>query len=126
MSGAQTAAVLNPQPERWGAMRAGNYDSRTRDTTPDLGPLNDTIVSIGCTITRRDGTPMTNQDLTWAGTASVDATLRIVTVMLAVGYDVPGLAVGDPVDYTVTITVQTLGGRTLGWDTYQLVVAEIG
>ena len=126
MSGAQTAATLNPQPERWGAMRAGNYDSRSRDTTPDLAPLGDTITATLCSVARRDGRPMTNQDLTWAGTASVDATMRVVTVMLAVGYDVPGLAVGDPVDYAVTITVQTAGGRTLAWDTYQLVVAEIG
>jgi malate/lactate dehydrogenase len=126
MSGAQTAATLNPQPERWGAMRAGNYDSRTRDTTPDLAQLGDTITAILCSVARRDGLPMTSQDLTWAGTASVDATMRVVTVMLAVGYDVPLLTVSNPIDYLVTITVQTAGGRTLAWDTYQLVVAQIG
>ena len=126
MSGAQTAATLNPQPERWGAMRAGNYDSRSRDTTPDLAVINDTILAISCSIARRNGQALTNQDLTWTGLSSVDATSRIVTVYLAVGYNVPGLTVNDPVDYVVTITVQTAGGRTLSWDAYQLVVAQIG
>jgi hypothetical protein len=125
MSGALTAATLNPQPERWGAIRAGNYDSRSRDCTPDLALINDTITGATCTVIRRDGKPMSNQDLTYAGTFSVDHTLRVITIWLAVGYTVPGLTV-EPVDYKVTITVQTLGNRTLSWDTYQLVVSEIG
>jgi hypothetical protein len=126
MSSALTAATLNPQPERWGAMRAGNYDSRTRDCTPDLSQINDSIGAISCSVVRRDGASLSSQDLVYSGIASVDHTLRVVTVMLAVGYAVPGLTAKSPIDYTVTITVQTLGGRTLSWDTYQLVVAEIG
>jgi hypothetical protein len=126
MSGALTAATLNPQPERWGAMRAGNYDSRSRDCTPDLTLINDSISAISCSVIRRDGTSLSGQDLVYSGIASVDNTLRVVTVMLAVGYTVPGLTPDNPIDYTVTITVQTLGGRTLSWDTYQLVVAQIG
>ena len=127
MSGpALTAAALNPQPERWGAMRAGNIDSRARDTTPDLSTINDSISTAVCAVARRDGQPSGPQDLTWTGVISLDATLRIVSVVLAVGVDVPGLATDNPIDYLVTITAQTNGGRRLSWDTYQLVVAQIG
>jgi hypothetical protein len=126
MSGALTAAALNPQPERWGAFRAGNIDSRARDTTPDLAPISDTISTAVCTVTRRDGLPMSGQDLTWTGVLALDTALRVVSVVLTAGTNVPGLTVVDPVDYLVTITAQTNGGRRLSWDTYQLVVAEIG
>lgn len=126
MSGsAQTAANLNPAPERWGAFRAGNTDSRARDTTPDLSIINDTIASASCSIARRDGQAMTGLDLSWTGTVSLDTSLRIVTVMLAAG-NPPGLTPSNPIDYTVTIRAVTTGGRILNWDAYQMVVAQIG
>ena len=126
MSGpALTAAQLNPQPERWGAMRAGNIDSRSRDTTPDLSQINDAIQTASCSIQRRDRLPMTSQDLAWTGATSVDVTGRIVSITMASG-DSPGLTLNNPIDYLVTITVQTNGGRVLSWDAFQLVVAQTG
>lgn len=125
MSGALTASQLNPRPERWGAMRAGNTDTRARDTTPDLASINDTIASATCSVARRDGQAMQANDLTWTGGVVIDVTRRIVTIGLIVGVP-PGLTYATPVDYLVTITANTTGGRVLSWDTYQLVVAQIG
>ena len=125
MSGAYTASQLYPRPERWGAMRAGNTDTRARDAAPDLQTINDTIATAQVEISRRDGQPMEPIDLSWTGAVALDATRTLVTIGLAVG-NPPGLTANTPVDYVVTITVTTTGGRILSWDTYQLVVAQIG
>lgn len=124
MSG--TIAALTPQPERWGAFRAGNTDTRTRDATDDLTSVNDTVATVTASVARRDGQATTTQDLAWAGTASVDATRRIITVGLTCGLAPAGLTQVKPVDYVVTVTAQTTGGRVLNWDAFQLVVALIG
>ena len=93
-------------------IRAGEIDGRYVDLTTDLGAAADRIVSIGNVtigIVRRDGFPMTSNDLALAGLNwpnAVDPTGLIVTI----GLQAPASAAG--IGYLLTITVnKTLQSR---------------
>jgi|GEM_PF-6157709 len=92
-------------------LRPGEIDGRFVDFTPPLGRFGDTIPSlavVNLTIARRDGQPMTSNDLARAGAAwpdTLDATRLIPTFGLAA----PAGAAGVTYLWTVTIANTTQG-----------------
>lgn len=93
-------------------IRAGEIDGRFVDLTTDLGAAADRIVSIADVtvgIIRRDGFPVTSNDMALAGLQwpnAIDDTGLIVTI----GLQAPGAAAG--IGYLLTITVnKTLQSR---------------
>lgn len=111
--------VTNPPPEVFGAMRAGDVDSRARDWSGDLVPDGDTVSSVvAVQIARRDNVAMGGSDLTWVPPATIDTTKQITTIGLRNG--LPGVV------YVVGIQVTTTLGRTLTRDAYVTVTAALG
>lgn len=111
--------VYNPLPGRWGALRAGDTDTRTKQFGPDLIPIQDTIASISSvTITRQDGVTMGGSDLAILQSPALDSAALNVTLWLGGG--IAG------VTYNVEIVVATAASRTLARDTLILVMAERG
>ncbi|HEY4153520.1 MAG TPA: hypothetical protein VGM38_09385 [Pseudolysinimonas sp.] len=109
------------------AIRAGEIDGRYIDLTSDLGAVGDYIPSlsnVSIAIIRRDGFPMTSDDLALAGSDwpnTLDATGLIVTIGLAP----PAAAAG--VGYQLTLTVnKTLQSRLFIRDLDINVLAAMG
>jgi hypothetical protein len=107
-----------PYPERFGALRVGDTDSRSRDFTPDFTPLGDTIIAGSVVISRRDGAPITSQDLTTASPVAIDQTSLVLSVWLTGGI--------EGVDYFVSFTANTAQGRAITRDAYLQCVSQVG
>lgn len=118
-------SLLNPQPQRLGAFRFGTVDTRAYDFFPDLGALDDPIASItSVTVARRDGQAIGAMDLmiTPPGKMApwLDETGYVVNWWQSAG------AGTSDVDYIITVSVESVGGRTVVHDCYQLVVIGLG
>jgi hypothetical protein len=123
MSGSST--ILNPLPERLGAMRAGALDTRGDDLTLAVSPVSDSLTSVSITVARRDGVAMGANDLTVTPPLYPPPW---ITGFVVNWWQSSGAAIArsGPVDYQITITAQTAAGRIVVHDLYQLVTAALG
>jgi hypothetical protein len=111
--------IFNPPPGTWGALRYGDTDTRTKNFSPDLSQIPDTISSVSqVIITRIDGQQMGASDLQMTAQPGIDSSNTQVTVELNQG--IAG------VTYDIAITVLTVGGRTLTRDTVMLCSGSVG
>jgi len=108
-------------------MRAGELDGRYIDFRQDLGTIEDQISSVNdvtIAIKRRDGFPMTVDDLALAGTngdMELDATNLILTFWL----NAPSASGGSKYRLTVTIDT-TMQGRLRVRDVNMDVLSLMG
>lgn len=125
------SAIINPPPERLPALRAGEVDTRGVNMKAVLvdasALLNDTLATISTvTVARVDGNTLGGNDLSITpagkGPPAIDTTGYIVSWWETAGAALAGV----PVDYQITITALTTGGRTVIIDLYQLVSAKVG
>ena len=117
----QPAPILMPP------IRAGEIDSRFVDLTADLGSAGDAIPNIGTVsiaFTRRDGFPVTGNDLGLAGSAWPN-TLDATGLILTLGLLAPEAAAG--ISYGLSVTVdKTAQGRLFIRDMIIDVLASMG
>jgi hypothetical protein len=113
------STIYNPPAGKWGALRFGDTDTRTKNFNPDLSQIPDTIASVSqVVITRTDGQTMGSSDLQVSAQPGIDSTNTQVTLQFS-----QGLA---GVTYDVGITILTVGSRTITRDTQILVSAAVG
>ena len=117
----------DPAPILLPPIRAGEIDGRFIDLTADLGSAGDVIPSIGVVsvvFTRRDGFPVTSNDLGSAGSGWPD-TLDATGLILTLGLLAPSTAAG--VSYGISVTVnKTMQGRLFIRDMTIDVLASMG
>lgn len=100
--------------------RAGSTDGRFYNLGPDLTPLSDTVSAIvSIVVVRVDGQTIVPADLTILATPApyLDATRTIVN-----WWQTGSLFT----KYLLTVTVRTTADRTLVYDCYQTVSAQLG
>jgi hypothetical protein len=131
---ARASTMSTNIPIRLEVMRQGTADTRGIDMTLPLSIESDTVNTISSiTVARRDGLTITSSDLTcnptgyaaaWIASNSANVAGKVPSWWQMAG---PSIATGTTgVDYQITVTMMTVGGRTLVYDAYQMVTPSIG
>lgn len=129
--------VLHPLPGRVTDLHQGAVDTRYLDLSNVVGPVNDPVASIvSIVVTRRDGAPITVDDLTITPAGKPAPTLVVspdggsypTIISTALWWETSGSTIADAgsVDYSIAVTVLTTAARRLTVELYQLVTSTTG